>query len=101
MLGRSGSIQLTFRLAHARRKFTDVYKKTKSPISADIIARIARVYAIEVCVRGRSVDTRRAARQAESVDVMAAIKAVLETTLPQLSTKLALAKAIRFTLAHW
>jgi transposase len=96
-----GSIELAFCLAHARRKFTDVHKKTRSSISAAIIARIAEVYAIEARVRGHSAKDRRAARQAESAAIMADIKVVLDTTLPQLSTKSALAKAIRYTLAHW
>jgi transposase len=98
---RSGSIQLAFCLAHARRKFTDAYKKTKSPISARIIALIAQVYAVEARVRGTSADVRHAARQADSVQIMSEIRSVLDTTLPQLSTKSALAKAMRYTLAHW
>lgn len=98
---RSGAIQLVFCLAHARRKFVEVYKKTKSPVSANIIALIAQVYAIEARVRGTSANDRHAARQAESAAIMAQIKAVLETTLPQLSTQSALAKAIRYTLGHW
>jgi transposase len=99
--GRSGEIRLAFCLAHARRHFVEVYKKTKSPVSADIIALIAQVYAVEARVRGTSAEERHAARQAESAAVMAQIKAVLETTLPQLSTKSALAKAIRYALSHW
>lgn len=35
------------------------------------------------------------------MNVMAQIKSLLDTTLPQLSTKSALARAIRYTLAHW
>jgi len=97
----SGSIQLAFCLAHARRKFTDVYKKTKSPICARIIALIAQVYAVEAGVRGTSADQRYAARQAESVEIMVPIKSVLDATLPQLSTESALARAIRYSLAHW
>lgn len=98
---RAGSIQLAFCLAHARRKFTDVYKKTRSPVSAQVIELIAQVYSVEARVRGTSAEARHAARQADSVDVMAQIKSLLDTTLPQLSTKSALAKAIRYTLAHW
>lgn len=99
--GRTGSIQLAFCLAHARRKFVEVHKKTKSPVSADIIARIAQVYAVEARVRGTSADIRLAARQAESATIMAGIKDVLDRTLPQLSRKSALAQAIRYTLGHW
>jgi transposase len=94
-------IHLAFCLAHARRKFVDVYKVTKSPVSAQIIALIAEIYAVEARVRGTSAHERHAARQAESAPLMAQIKVVLEATLPQLSTKSSLARAIRYMLAHW
>ena len=96
-----GSIKLAFCLAHARRKFVEVHKKTASPISADIITRIAAVYAVEARVRGTSAAIRLAARQAESAAIMAGIRDVLDTALPQLSTKSSLAKAIRYMCAHW
>ena len=99
--GRVRPIKLAFCLAHARRKFTDVYKATKSPVSAQIIALIAEIYAVEARVRGTSAEERYVARQAESEPIVAKIKAVLETTLPQLSTKSSLAKAIRYMLGHW
>jgi transposase len=99
--GSPGAIQLAFCLAHARRKFVEVHKKTGSPVSADVVTRVGQIYATEARIRGRSADERRAVRQAESVAVMAGIKALLDTTLPQLSTKSALAKAIRYTLSHW
>lgn len=94
-------VQLAFCLAHARRKFVEVHRKTQSPISADMIARIAEVYAIEARIRGSSAEERRAARQVEAAPIMAGIKAVLEATLPRFSTKSALAKAIRYMLGHW
>jgi transposase len=94
-------IQLAFCLAHARRKFVEVHRKTQSPISADIIARIAEVYAVEARSRGTSAEERRQARQTETAPIMAGIKSVLEATLPQLSTQSALAKAIRYMLGHW
>lgn len=99
--GAPGAIRLAFCLAHARRKFVEVHKKTGSPISADVVTRIGQIYAIEARIRGRSADERRAVRQAESVAIMTDLKALLDATLPQLSTKSALAKAIRYTLSHW
>jgi transposase len=99
--GAPGAIQLAFCLAHARRKFVEVHKKTGSPVSADVVTRIGQIYAIEARIRGRTADERRAARQGESAAIMADLKALLDTTLPQLSTKSALAKAIRYTLSHW
>jgi transposase len=80
---------------------TDCGKKTGSPVSADVVTRIGQIYAIEARIRGRTADERRAARQGESAAIMADLKALLDTTLPQLSTKSVLAKAIRYTLSHW
>lgn len=94
-------IRLAYCLAHARRKFVEVHKKTKSPVSADVISRIAQVYGIEARLRGTSADERRAVRQSESAAIMAGIRTVLEATLPKLSTKSALAKAMRYTISHW
>jgi hypothetical protein len=50
-------------------------------IRARIIALIAQVYGVEAGVRGTSADQRYAARHAESVEIMAQIKSVLDATL--------------------
>jgi transposase len=96
-----GPITLAFCLAHARRKFVDVYKVTKSTFAAEILGIFSRVYAIEAQVRGQSAENRAAHRQEKTVPVMAELKQRLECELPGLSSKSALAKAIRYTLAHW
>ncbi|WLB91336.1 transposase [Bradyrhizobium japonicum USDA 135] len=43
----SGQIQLAYCLVHARRNFVRVHKTTNSPFAAEVIERIAAVYAIE------------------------------------------------------
>ena len=96
-----GPITLAFCLAHARRKFVDVHKVTRSPFAAEIIGIIGRIYAIEAQIRGQSAEARAAHRQDKTVPVMAELKQRLEDELPALSSKSALAKAIRYTLAHW
>jgi transposase len=96
-----GPITLAFCLAHARRKFTDLHKKTGSAFTADIIERFSRIYAIEAEIRGTSAAERRAVRQARSAPVMAALKTVLEEELSGLSTKSKTAEAIRYVLGHW
>ncbi|MCP1838626.1 transposase [Bradyrhizobium sp. USDA 4538] len=50
-----GAIQLAFCLAHARRKFVEVYKTTQSPFAREVIERLQAVYAIEAEIRGSSV----------------------------------------------
>src|SRR5207245_6188489 len=58
-----GAIRLAFCLAHARRKFVDVYKTTKSPFALEVIERLQAVYAIEAEIRGSSAEQRLAARR--------------------------------------
>ncbi|MER8575628.1 IS66 family transposase [Mesorhizobium sp. M1409] len=96
-----GPITLAFCLAHARRKFIDLHKKTGSAFTADIIERFSRIYAIEAEIRGTSAAERRAVRQARSAPVMAALKTVLQEELSGLSTKSKTAEAIRYVLGHW
>jgi len=98
---RPGPIKLAFCLAHARRKFTDVYKAAKSPIARDVIERLAKIYAIEAEIRGTSAGERLAARRERTAPLMAALKRRLEGALAEVSAKSPLAGAIRYSLGHW
>jgi transposase len=96
-----GRIRLAFCLAHARRKFVAVYKTTQSTAAAEILAEIAAIYAIEARIRGGTAEQRLAVRQAETQNLMAALKRRLTELLAAISVKSTLAAAIRYTLAHW
>jgi hypothetical protein len=96
-----GPIRLAFCLAHARRKFTDVYKASKSPTARDVIERLGKVYAIEAEIKGTGAGERLAARKARSAPLMAALKTRLERALDVVSAKSPLAGAIRYSLNHW
>jgi transposase len=96
-----GRIRLAFCLAHARRKFVEVHKATQSPVSLEIIQRIAAVYAIEEAIRGQSAEHRQAVRASTAAPLMAALKRRLLELLEQVSAKSPMAKAIRYTLRHW
>jgi transposase len=96
-----GPITLAFCLAHARRKFVEVYKVTKSALAAEVIGIFGRIYAVEVQIRGRSAEERAAHRQDKTAAIMAELKQRLEDERAGLSSKSALAKAIRYTLTHW
>src|SRR6202008_2639938 len=50
--GHGGAIQFAFCLAHARRKFVEVYKTTGSPFAREVVERLQVVYAIEAEIRG-------------------------------------------------
>ena len=97
----AGPITLAYCTAHARRKFTDVYKKAPTAFGRDVIERFAKIYAVEAEIRGTSADNRRKVRQDKTVSMMSELKLCLENGLTQISTKSAMAGAIRYTLSHW
>lgn len=95
-----GPITLAFCLAHARRKFLEVHKVTKSAFAVEMIGRIGRVYAIKAQIRGQSAEARASHRREKTAPVLAQLQHRLEEELPTLSSQSALAKAIRYTLAY-
>lgn len=98
---KGGTIVLAFCLAHLRRRFVDLHKGTKSPITAQIIKLIGQVYRIEAEIRGSSAGHRFAMRQAKSKSIMAELKLLLDDTLARVSTTSTLAGHIRYGQGHW
>jgi hypothetical protein len=96
-----GAVKLAFCWAHVRRKFYEFHEAAGSPIAAEVLRRIAEIYAIEARVRGRSPDERRRILQSETKPLVEALKAWLEAELARISAKSALARAIRYALRHW
>lgn len=87
--------------AHVRRKFYDVHVAQASPIAAEALDRIGRLYAIEAEIRGRSMTERTSARQARAGPELEALHAWSHATLTTLSQKSELAQAIRYALSRW
>jgi transposase len=87
--------------AHVRRKFYDIHVAHASPIAAEALDRIGRLYGIEAEIRGRPPDERAAVRQARAGPELEALHAWLHTTVTQLSMKSELALAIRYALSRW
>lgn len=87
--------------AHVRRKFYEIYESNRSPMAAEALARIGKLYEIEQAIRGRPPDERRTVRKARAGPQLEAIKAWFEATLTQVSAKSALAIAIRYALTRW
>jgi transposase len=87
--------------AHVRRKFYDLHVAHASPIAAEALDRIGRLYGIESDIRGRPADERRAVRQARAGPELEALHAWLQSTVTSLSRKSELALAIRYALSHW
>ncbi|CDX20892.1 conserved hypothetical protein [Mesorhizobium plurifarium] len=85
--------------AHARRELFDEHAKTKSPIARQALDKIGAIFAVEREINGRSAAVRLAARQAQSVPLLADLKNYLEASLGRISRKVA--KAIRYNLNRW
>jgi transposase len=88
-------------MAHARRKFFEVFEATKSPIADEALRRIQDLYAIEADVDGKSIDQRRAARQAGSKPLLDAFHAWATVQRRRLSAKAPLGKAFQYSLSRW
>ena len=87
--------------AHVRRKFFDVHAANGSPIAREALDRIGTLYGIEANIRGKPPDDRQRCREEKSLPLLAGLKAWLDATLPKLSGKSDLAKAMRYTMSRW
>ena len=87
--------------AHARRKFYDIHVQSRSPIAAEALARIGRLYAIEADIRGRLPEQRCAVRQARAGPELDLLHTWLHATLTTVSKKSELAIAMRYALSRW
>ncbi len=96
-----GRIQEAACWAHVRRKFYDLLVAHKSPVAAEAIERIAKLYAIEDEIRGRPPEERREVRNTRSRPLLESLKQWLEETLGKLSKKSDTAMAVRYALGRW
>ena len=87
--------------AHVRRKFYEIHVAHASPIAAEALDRIGRLYGIEAEIRSRPPDERRQIRQARAGPELEALHAWLHATVTTLSKKSELAVAIRYALSRW
>ena len=95
------SVKLAFCWAHARRPFYEFYTSTQSPLAAEVLARIAKLYAIEADIRGQPPDVRQSVRQVRSRPLVEALQLWLQDRLPRVPGWSDLAKAMRYILRHW
>jgi len=87
--------------AHVRRKFYDIHVALASPIAADALERIGRLYEVEAQIRGRPPDERSAARQVRAGPELEDLHAWLGRSLAGLPKKGELTVAIRYALSNW
>ena len=101
VLAERGNVQLAFCWAHVRRRFFELAAAGPAPIASEALERIAKLYAVESEIRGRSGDERRDLRQEKSRPVIDNLKSWLRTKLGLTSQKTKLAEAIRYALSRW
>ncbi len=77
-----------------------MHAETGSPAAREALERIARLFAIETDIRGRSPVERREARQRRSAPILADLKAFLDATLTKISGKSSLGGAIRYATSR-
>ncbi|MGB6450868.1 MAG: IS66 family transposase [Steroidobacteraceae bacterium] len=88
-------------MAHARRRFFDLYAALKSPIAKEALERIGVLYQIEDHVRGSSPEVRLAARQQYAVPHLEALHAWMTETLSQIDSSSTLTEAFNYSLKRW
>ena len=86
---------------HMRRDFFQFHASTKSPLAAEVLARVAALYAIEAEIWGQSADHRRQIRQGRSRPIVAALHGWLHDQVARVSGASDLAKAMRYAIRHW
>ena len=84
-------------MAHARRKFFEVFEATKSPIADEALRRIQELYAIEADIGGKSIDQR----QVRSKPLLDTFHAWAMVQRRRLSAKAPLGKAFQYSLSRW
>jgi transposase len=97
----NGSVRLAFCWAHMRRDFLQFHASTKSPLAADLLARVAALYAIEAEIRRQSAEHRRQLRQDRSRPIVEALHGWLHDQVGRVSGASDLAKAMRYAIRHW
>jgi hypothetical protein len=84
-----------------RREFFQFHASTKSPLAAEVLARIAALYAIEAEIRGQPAEHRQQVRQERSRPIAEALHNWLQVHIGRVSGTSDLAKAMRYALRHW
>jgi transposase len=87
--------------AHFRRKIFDIHATKPTPLTTDLLARIASLYKIEDEIRGAPPDVRRSVRQARTAPLIDDLRGALDEALRRLSPKSEMARAIAYGRKRW
>jgi len=87
--------------AHFRRKIFECHQTSPTPLTADLLERIAGLYRIEEAIRGSPPDVRRCHRQERSRPQIEQLRAAIDDALRRLSPRSAMAKALAYGRRRW
>lgn len=87
--------------AHFRRKIFENHQTSPTPLTTDLLERIAGLYRVEDDVRGAPPDVRRQHRQGHSKPQIDALRSVIDDALRRLSSKSNMAKALAYGRKRW
>jgi transposase len=88
-------------LAHARRKFHELWVNHKSTVGEQALALFGRLYEVEREVDGLDAERRRCIRQEKAGPIADALRAWLTAQRQKVPPGSATAKAIDYTLGRW
>jgi transposase len=88
-------------LAHARRRFDELVKANASPVAAQAIQRIARIYRIESQAREMTVEERLAHRQQYSRPLWDELHAWMKQERARVPDGGGIAAALDYSLKRW
>jgi transposase len=88
-------------LAHARRKFDELFKANASVVAGQAIQRIAWLYRIEADAKALTADQRLQMRQERSQPLWDEMHVWLQLERTRVPDGSAIAKAIDYSLNHW
>ena len=87
--------------AHFRRKIFENHQTSPTPLTTDLLGRVAALYGIEEEVRGQPPDLRRQLRQEKTKPLVDDLRVVIDDALRSLSPKSAMAKALAYGRKRW
>jgi hypothetical protein len=88
-------------LAHARRKFFDLFAVNQSPMAAEALDRIGKIYDTERAAIGLSPEDRQVFRVEKTLPLLKDLKRFLKDSLTKVPPNGAAAKAINYSLKRW
>lgn len=87
--------------AHFRRKIFENHATSPTPLTTELLERIAQLYAREAEIRGQPPDVRHRHRQDHSKPLVEDLRIAIDDALRRLSPKSAMAKALAYGRKRW